>query len=243
MIAYTYFRRDPKSLDKMGDPPELSIEIPQEKDIKCGDHPSSENFVIDFLLLTAVDCEFRSCYYYLQEPLKYYDTATGNFVYVGKMGDGIENEKLTIGLMQCDMGSGVGGSTNVQSVVTTLKAKGVLCVGFCGGLNAEKAKLGDVVVSDPLTLYAPGKVTEAGTEQRGSIVPLNKRIKGIMKDAKRGWDPPLKNREEAGPKVVTGKMLSGPKVVNSKEMRDELLKSYPNAIAIEMEGEGKISFK
>ena len=243
MIAYTYFRKGPKSLDKMGDPPELSIEIPQEKDIKCEDHTSSENFVIDFLLLTAVECEFLSCFYYLQEPRKYYDTETGDIVYVGKMGDGIENEKLTIGLMQCDMGSEVGGSgANVQSVVTTLKAKGVFCVGFCGGLNAEKAKLGDVVVSDPLALYAPGKVTAAGTEQRGPIVPLNKKIKVIMKDAKHGWDPPLKNREETRPKVVNGMMLSGPKVVNSKEVRDELLNLYSKAIAIEMEGEG-ISFK
>ena len=243
MIACAYFRRDPKSLDKMGDPPELSLKIPQKEDIKCEDHTSSENFVIDFLLLSAVDCEFRSCYYYLQEPRKYYHTATCDFVYVGKMGDGIENEKLTIGLMQCDMGSVVDGSANVQSVVTTLKAKGVFCVGFCGGLNAKKAKLGDVVVLNPLALYAPGKVTEAGTEQRGLIVPLNKRTKGIMSDATLGWNPPLKNSVEAGPKVVTGMMLSGPKVVNSKEMRDELLKSYPNAIAIEMEGEGKISFK
>ena len=240
MKAYIYFRRDPKSLDKMGDPPQLSIKIPKRRDLPHNAPTFSENFVIDFLLLTAVDCEFLSCFHYLQEPLKYYNKKTG-FVYVGKMGDESENEKLTIGLMKCDMGSGVGGSAvTVQNAATTLKPKGVFCVGFCGGMNAEEAKLGDVVVSAKLSSYASRKVTEDGIEQRGTIVPLNKRLNDIMRHAGDGWNPPLENREEAEPKVVCGMMLSGPALVNSKNERDTLLKYYPKAIAIEMEGEGKI---
>ena len=43
--------------------------------------------------------------------------------------------------------------------------------------------------------------------------------------------------------MVNGTMLSGPVLVNAKNERAKLLEDYPNAIAIEMEGEGKISLK
>lgn len=64
-----------------GDPPELSVRIPQKRDLPKKTHQFSENFVIDFLLLTVVEWEFLSCFLYLQEPLKFYDKKTG-FVYV-----------------------------------------------------------------------------------------------------------------------------------------------------------------
>ena len=226
--------------DLPDDPPKLSVRIPQRRALPKKAHAFSEDFVIDFLLLTVVDIEFLSCVLYLQERLKFYDKKTG-FVYVGKMGDETEQEKLTIGLMQCGMGSGVGGSTvTVQNAVTTLKPKGVFCVGFCGGMNVKKAKLGDVVVSAKLNSYALRKVTEDGIVSRGTIVPLSKKLNAIMKHAADGWEPPLENMEEAEPRVVPGTMLSGPMLVNSKNERDRLLKYYPDAIAIEMEGEGKI---
>ena len=226
-----------------GDPPELSVRIPQTRDLSKKTHKFSENFVVDFLLLTVVDWEFLSCFRYLQDPLRFHDKKTG-FVYVGKMGEESEQEKLTIGLMKCDMGSGVGGSTvTVQNAVTTLKPKGVFCVGFCGGLNANKAKLGDVAVSAKLITYDPSKLTKDGRQPRGEAVSLGKRVSDIMIHAGNGWNPPLVKMEETGPKVVLGTMLSGPMLVNCKTDRDKLLKNYPDAIAIEMEGEGKISFK
>ena len=228
----------------MDDPPELSIKIPRSKDLPHKAQNFSENFVIDFLLLTAVECELVSCYYYLQDPFVYYNEETG-YVYIGKMGDENEEEKLTVGLKECNMGSGVAGSSMaVQRIVTALKPKGVFCVGFCGGLNTEKVKLGDVAVSAKLGSYASRKVTEGGIERRGPIVPMSKKLNDIMKHAKNGWHPPLKtDMGEAGPRMHLGTMLSGPMLVNSKNERDELLKDYPDAIAIEMEGEGKISFK
>ena len=229
-------------MDKMGNPPQLNVNTLLKKDLPYKSHEFSKNFVLDFLLLTTVDCEFTSCIRYLQEPLKYYDLNTG-VVFVGKLEDESEQEKLTIGLMKCGMGSGVGGSAvTVQNAVTTLNPKGVFCVGFCGGMNANKAKLGDVVVSAKLISYAPCKVIADDMQQRGTNVPLGKKLYDIMQYADHGWNPPLKNTEETGPKVVLGTMLSGPVLVNSKTERDRLLNSYPNAIGIEMEGEGKISF-
>lgn len=225
----------------MGKPPQLSVKIPKEGELSTDGLEFSENFVIDFLLLTVKPCEFLSCYHYLQKPKQYYAKRTG-YVYVGKMGDEGEQEKLTVGLMKCNMGPG-GPAMAVQNVVTTLKPKGVFCVGFCGGMNAEKAKLGDVVVSAKLISYAPRKVTDGGIELRGTSVPLGKKLNDLLKDAGHGWKPPLKNMEEAEPQAVNGTMLSGPELVNSENERDRQLKDYPDAIAIEMEGEGKTSLE
>ncbi|XP_068705028.1 uncharacterized protein [Montipora foliosa] len=226
----------------MGDPPQLNVKTPKSSDVPNEINKFSENTYVDFLLLTAVECEFLSCFHFLQKPLKYHDDDIG-IVYIGKMGGGSEQEKLTIGLMRCNTGSAVGGSAvNVQAASNLLKPKGVFCVGFCGGMNEEKAKLGDVVVSTNLILYAQYKATDDVNEPRGLIVPLRDKVNKIMNHASDGWEPPLlENIEEAKPRMVCGKMLSGPMLLNSKKERKRLLRSYPDAIAIEMEGEGVFS--
>ncbi|XP_078354616.1 uncharacterized protein LOC144639215 [Oculina patagonica] len=223
----------------MSGPPQLSdeIKIPKESDLPSKSTSLPSESVVDFLLLTVKPCEFLSCFIYLQNPSRYYKKGLGH-VYIGKMGDEDEDEKLKVALMKCDMGSGVGGSAMaVKNAVTTLKPKGVLCVGFCGGMNAKKAKLGDVVLSSSLISYAPVKVTTDGIQHRGSIVPLFKNLNDLVSHAGDGWKPPVKDSEQGG-KVVPGKMLSGPELVNDTNERDRLLKQYPDAIAIEMEGEG-----
>ena len=49
----------------------------------------------------------------------------------------------------------------------------------------------------------------------------------------------MKNAEEHEVKVhCNGEILSGPELVDFKGRQEELLEQHPNAIAIEMEGEG-----
>ena len=227
----------------MSGPPQVKdeIKIPQESDLPSRAHRLSDSLAIDFLLLTVKPCEFLTCFYYLRNPKRYYSKDLG-YVDIGQMGDDDEeeDEKLSVALMKCNMGSGVGGSAIVvKNAVTTLRPKGVFCVGFCGGLNPDKAKLGDVVVSSKLVSYAPVKVTKGGRQRRGTIVPLRKRLNDIMRHAADGWKAPLKDSKQAG-KVVGGVMLSGPELVNDVTERNALLRDYHDAIAIEMEGEGKL---
>ena len=49
-------------------------------------------------------------------------------------------------------------------------------------------------------------------------------------------------RDPAGLEVaqVRGALLSGPQVVDDSDLREALLNRFPGAIAIEMEGEGKV---
>ena len=112
-----------------------------------------------------------------------------------------------------------------------------------GGLNEKKAKLGDVVVSSKLITYAFVKHTKAGIEQRGDIVPLKRDLANLTKKVGAGWKAPLKNAEDLKVKVGNDSVfLSGPEVVDDRERRDQLIKRFLQATAIEMEGAGNVLY-
>lgn len=50
----------------------------------------------------------------------------------------------------------------MKNVVGVLGLKVVFCVGFCGGLNRNKVKLGDVVVFVKLIMYVLDRDLESG---------------------------------------------------------------------------------
>ena len=224
-------------------PPEISIALRETKGIK-NKSVVWENIElpIDILLLTVNECEFLSCLSFLNSEFsKSYHKSLG-FVFFGDIGED-DATKLKIALMKCSAGStGPGGSTVVvQNAVAVLRPKAVISVGYCASLIREKAKLGDVVVSAKLTTYAPVKVGENGDiEELGHSVPPKKHLADLIKSIDDGWEAPLKKPGELVPTVVRdGVFLSGPEEVKSQQRCAQLKKRFPNAVAIEMEGEGK----
>lgn len=217
-------------------PPDVSQIVPTIKKLPKKSTPWEElPLPVDFLFLTVKDCEFLSCLSYLKDYFKSYDKPLG-YVFFGD----IEGQKIA--LIKCEKGSsGPGGSiVVVKNAVGVLRPKAVFCVGFCGGLNYAKVKLGDVVVSARLITYAPTKVTEDDTQERGLNVPLKRDLANLIKHAGESWEPPLTDPEALDVTVHRdGVFLSGPEVIDNKERRDDLTKRFPQAIAIEMEGEGK----
>ena len=226
-----------------GEPPDLSITLPRMSDI---DETLKEwayivNIVlpIDVLLLTAKECEFLSCYWYLQNSFQSYLRGLG-YVFFGHMGK-TENVKVKVALIRCYEGATDprGSLITVKNAVMELKPKAVFCVGFAGALNYEKVKLGDVVVSSKLTTYAHKKTTNDQIQPRGFTAPVSRNISDLIIHSAVGWKAPLKNPEVRNVKVhCDGEFLSGPELVNSGWRREELVTLYPNAIAVEMEGEG-----
>ena len=226
-----------------GDPPKINISLPEKSEL-------TQNFKswkdvqlpIDILLLTVKDCEFLSCYYYIVDPFRSYFKGLGH-VYFGSIGDD-QDVKLKVALMKCSEGSKVPGGalTVVKNAVTQLRPKAVFSVGQCSGMNQESTKLGDVVVSEKLTTYSYQKVTQDGKKFRGFITPVSRDIAELIKCAGYGWNPPLENPNKRKVEVHCGEVLSGSELVQAEWRRDELVKSFPEAIAIETEGEGKISF-
>ena len=226
-----------------GDPPIISVNIPKLSELSQSKKLWRDvQLPIDILLLTVKDCEFLSCYYYINDPFKSYLKGLGS-VYFGSIGED-KDVKLKVALMKCSEGSKVPGGalTVVKNAVTQLRPKAVFSVGHCSGMNQESTKLGDVVVSEKLTTYSYQKVTEDGKKFRGLTTPVSRDIAELIECAGYGWNPPLENPKERKVEVHRGEVLSGSELVQAEWRRDELVKSFPEAIAIETEGEGKISF-
>ena len=228
------------------DPPEVNMALLKTKDLK-GKSISWENIELprDFLLLTVKECEFLSCLSLLKGGFtKSYRQDLG-YVYFGNIGEDGET-KQKIALMKCNAGSASpGGSTIVaQKAVGALRPKAVISVGYCASVNRGKAKLGDVVVSAKLTTYAPTKHTDDGIEELGHSVPPKRHLADLIKSVDEGWEAPLQNSDELDVKVDRdGVFLSGPEEVKSQERCAQLRKRFPNAVAIEMQGEGSGEIK
>ena len=226
-----------------GDPPKINFSPPEISELTQNFKSWNDvQLPIDILLLTLKDCEFLSCYYYINDPFKSYVKGLGH-VYFGSLGED-QDVKLNVALMQYSEGSKVPGGalTVVKNAVTQLRPKAVFSVGHCGGMNQESTKLGDVVVSEKLTTYSYQKVTKDGKKFCGFTTPVSREIAELIKCAGHGWNPPLENPKERKVEVLCGEVLSGTEVVQAEWRQEELVKSFPGAIAIETEGEGKISF-
>ncbi|XP_068685253.1 NLR family CARD domain-containing protein 4-like isoform X2 [Montipora foliosa] len=212
--------------DCYGMPPQLSVKPPKLNDLpnttkpwKCADLP------IDVLLLTVEDCEFLSCFSFLDQPFKSYNIEVGP-IYFGYTGNAGDQKKLKVALMKCSKGAAVpGGSlTAVKNAVRALRPKAVFSVGTCSGLSSDKIKLGDVVVSSKLTTPA------------GFKTPVSRHLGSLVRHAHCGWIAPLENRDELEVKVhCDSDILSQTQAV--KCGWDDLHFQYPEAIAVETEGE------
>ena len=194
---------------------------------------------IDILILTVEDCEFLSCLSCLNQGFcKTFHRDLG-YVYLGDMG---EEMKLNIAVMNCHRGSTTPGGSVVAVLnsVKVLGPKAVFCVGSCSGLDCNKVKLGDVVISEKLITYGPCKTTEDGIEERGVKVPLKSGLSKVMLRAGDGWKPPLKDPTALEVEVRRGAFLSGPEIVTDRKRCEALIERFPDAVAIEGEGEGKL---
>ena len=100
-------------------------------------------------------------------------------------------EKLRIALVKWSKGATTSPDPLlfvVKKAVPVLRPKAVFNVGFCGSMNKEKAKLGDVVVSSKLITYAAVKITDDGIEERGFSVPLRKHLANLIRSAGDGQE-------------------------------------------------------
>ena len=203
-------------------PPELSVKLPKLSDLPTtSSHWGTVELPVDILLSTVEDCEFLSCFAYLNEPFKSYHKSIG-YVYFGCMG-GDQGKKIKVALMRCSKGPDVpGGSLSVsKDAILLLRPKAIFSVGACSGLNSKKVKLGDVVVSAKLITAA-------------HKTPPSRDIGNLIKHVADGWKAPLQNADEYNAKVHCDGV-----VLSISEANRDMIRKHPEAIAVEMEGGGE----
>ncbi|PFX18326.1 Nucleotide-binding oligomerization domain-containing protein 2 [Stylophora pistillata] len=218
-------------------PPELSIDIPGMRDLTVAakEYPSQT----DILFLTVEECEFLSCYAHLQNPFRYYVQDLGHVCF-GIVGNE-EGAHVKVALIMYHGSSSVPGNSliTVKNAASKLRPKAVISVGYCSGLNREKTKLGDVIVSKTLTTYPSKVVLDTHEYSTGIRTVVSRNFLNLIKHIADGWDAPLKSHETLEVEVHTdGEFLSGPEKISADWRRAELLQRNPQATAIETEGEG-----
>ena len=223
-----------------GDPPQISVDIPRMKDV----HPESKSWwnvelLRDVLLLTVTDEEFLSFFAFLHDVSKCYIKELGH-VYFGEIGDG--PRKVTISLVKSFRGSTQGSAALnvVRTAVDVFKPKVAFSVGCCAGLRREQTQLGDVVISGKLLTCGDKQIVGDKPQWGGRKLDVSRNMGCLVKSAADGWQPPLEDPESCDVKVhCNAEILSGLELVNSPKECEELLHQFPEAIAIEPEGQGQ----
>ncbi|MGD0959889.1 MAG: NACHT domain-containing protein, partial [Methylomonas sp.] len=137
-----------------------------------------------------------------------------------------------------EAGSGPIGAAQQRcsDAITAWRPKAVIAIGIAFGVNSSKQNIGDVLVSTQLRLYEPsrqnanGESTSRGSTPDASPLLLN-RIKTVDVNVKHA-------QRLEWPKLIFGQILTGEKLVDNLDFRNDLLANFPEAIGGEMEGGG-----
>lgn len=130
--------------------------------------------------------------------------------------------------------AGAGGALlTVLEALLALTPSSIIMVGIAFGLKPDEQGIGDILVSTHICDYNQQKVdTDASGQEnvilRGNRTPASVRLLDKFQSGVSNWQNPAK--------VHFGPVLSGEKLINNRNYRDQLLQFERNAIGGEMEG-------
>ena len=138
-------------------------------------------------------------------------------------------------LTQSEMGSGGLDASllTVRKGIDSLSPTAVMMVGIAFGINDQKQAIGEILVTEQLRLYDLQRMgTQDGKPQiilRGDKPHASPWLINHLKSTDLRWD---------GARVRFGVVLTGEKLVDNIDFRDQLRSFEPEAIGGEMEGAG-----
>ena len=183
----------------------------------------------DLLIVTVSRVETRAV-------LAAFATATGQKASTVPIGEKVYRDLGTVNgarvfLALSEMGT-VGLGSSLQSIgkgIAALHPSAVIMVGIAFGVNDQKQSLGDILVSRQLMLYDAQRVSATQIVPRGDRVHCSPWLLEYLTSAELDW---------SGPTVHIGLVLTGDKLVDNVDYRDQLRKLEIEAIGGEMEGAG-----
>lgn len=149
----------------------------------------------------------------------------------------LNGARVMMALSEMGVG-GPGGSLLVAyEGIRTLSPSAVIMVGIAFGIDDKKLKRGDIVVSQQLLGY---ELLKVATDERGQIkfIPRGDRPQASTRLLDRCRSAIL---DWQGARVEFGLLLSGDKLIDNRDYRQQLYEFAPEAIGGEMEGTGLYS--
>ncbi len=132
-----------------------------------------------------------------------------------------------------EMGSGGSGGMQqtVEKAINALSPGAVIAVGMAFGVNEKKQAIGDILVSKLLRLYELQRVNKNGTiTLRGALPDSSPRLLNHLRV--------FHQTRWTGATVRFGVVLTGEKLVDDIDYRDQLVAHEEEAVGGEMEGAG-----
>jgi nucleoside phosphorylase len=191
----------------------------------------------DILLVTATDVECQAVLRFftqkLDRPFKRHFGENNTYFDLGIVAG------TRIALVQSEMGAGGpnGALLTVYDAIKELSPSSVVMVGIAFGVDQKKQDIGDVLVSQQLLGYefqrvGIGPAGQLEIQARGPRPQASPWLLNRFRSSVPDWH---------GSKAEFGLILSGDKLADNREFRDDLLRLAPDAIGGEMEGMGLYS--
>jgi len=132
------------------------------------------------------------------------------------------------------MGSGGvdGSQESVSRGIHAIQPSSILMIGIAFGVDRTKQPVGTILVSKQIQTYELQRVNpDNSIAPRGDRVTASPQLLNWVSHAESDWP-------KSAPKIKKGLMLSGEKLIDNQDYRDQLVKIAPEAIGGEMEGAG-----
>lgn len=185
----------------------------------------------DVLIITVTEVESRAV-------IEVFREATGKATIPVPIGDRMyhdlgEIKETRVFMALSEMGSGGLGASQqtVQKGIAALHPAAVIMLGIAFGINEHKQAIGDILVSRQLWLYELQRVGKDQIIPRGDKPHSSLWLFNRLKGAALYWDCD-------GPKVSDGLILTGEKLMDNVDFREQLKQFEPEAVGGEMEGAG-----
>lgn len=124
---------------------------------------------------------------------------------------------------------------SINNAIETWKPDAVILLGIAFGRDNSQQSIGDILVSTEVIDYESGKVRNTGFIPTASRPESGRILLSVFKDYSKTWNHKVRNRKA---KVHFGPILSGDKVVDQQDFKQQLFKDFQTAIGGEMEGRG-----
>ncbi|MEZ5673276.1 MAG: NB-ARC domain-containing protein [Thiotrichaceae bacterium] len=184
----------------------------------------------DVLIITVTPMEY-------QAVAEAFEAVTGHTAFPKSIGDRVYHDlglvnHARVFMALSEMGSQGSGSAQqaVQKGIAALRPHAVIMIGIAFGIDDEKQKIGEILVSKQLMLYDLQRVGKQDEiVLRGDRTSSTPRLLDYLRNASFKWQ---------NTKVHFGLVLTGEKLVDDLDYRNSLQKLAPDAIGGEMEGAG-----